>query len=180
MKRFQITMATGMAMAALSMAVPSFANGPGSRSHVSARAHAGAPRAAAPVRIAPMRPSRLLSPRFGPGYGGFGYSHLNAHSAFGYDPFGWSGYGFAYGAPGYYASATAHLGGVRIKDAPRDAEVYVDDAYAGVVDAFDGRFQRLTLEPGSYRIDVRGATVSESVNVNVQPGRTTTVRARRP
>lgn len=183
MKKFRIVTAAGIAAAALSIAAPSYANGPGTRGHGAARGHAGAPHAGAPVRIAPMRQSHMIAPGFGVGHGAFGASHFGGRGfGLGYDPFGWPNYGsgYGYGPPGYYTSPAASLGGIRITDAPRDAEVYVDDAYAGVVDGFDGRFQRLTLEPGAYRIDVRGAGVSESVNVNVQPGRTTTVRVRRP
>ena len=178
MNRFRTMTAAGIALAALSIAAPSYADGPGTRGHAAARGHGA--RTSSPVRIAPMRQPRLIAPRFGMGYGS---SHLSAHGlgyGYGYDPFGWPAYGFGVGAQGYYASPTANLGGVRIKEAPRDAAVYVDDAYAGVVDNFDGRLQRLTLEPGAYRIDVRGAGVSESLNVNVQPGRTTTVRVQRP
>lgn len=156
MNSFRILTAASVAAAALSIAAPSYANGPRA-------GHAGPPRAHA------------VAPRSGIGYRAFGPSHFAGYGfGFGYDPFGWPGYGF--GGPGYYGAPASTIGGVRIKDAPRDAGVYVDDAYAGIVDSFDGRFQRLTLEPGSYRIDVRGAGVSESVNVNVQPGRTTTVR----
>ena len=41
---------------------------------------------------------------------------------------------------------------VRIVATPRDAEVYVDGYYAGVVDDFDGFFQRLHVPPGAHEI----------------------------
>ena len=53
---------------------------------------------------------------------------------------------------GYYG--TGHL---RLKVKPRDAEVYVDGYYAGLVDDFDGTFQKLELEAGPHRIEVRKA-----------------------
>lgn len=43
---------------------------------------------------------------------------------------------------------------VRILSAPRQADVFVDGAYAGTVDNFDGAFQRLRLRPGTHEIAV--------------------------
>ena len=36
-----------------------------------------------------------------------------------------------------------------------EAQVYVNEAYVGDVDDFDGFFQRLTLPPGEYNIEVK-------------------------
>jgi len=44
---------------------------------------------------------------------------------------------------------------VRILVEPPQAEVYVDGYYAGVVDDFDGAFQRLRLTPGRHEITLR-------------------------
>lgn len=41
---------------------------------------------------------------------------------------------------------------IRLDVEPRDAEVYVDGYYAGVVDEFDGVFQRLRVTPGQHEI----------------------------
>jgi len=41
---------------------------------------------------------------------------------------------------------------IRLDVEPRDAEVYVDGYYAGVVDDFDGVFQRLRVTPGQHEI----------------------------
>lgn len=41
---------------------------------------------------------------------------------------------------------------VRLEVTPRDTAVYVDGYYAGVVDEFDGTFQRLRVEPGPHEI----------------------------
>ena len=41
---------------------------------------------------------------------------------------------------------------VRLEVTPRDAEVYVDGYHAGIVDDFDGMFQRLRVEPGQHEI----------------------------
>ena len=44
---------------------------------------------------------------------------------------------------------------IRMHVEPADAEVYVDGYYAGVVDDFDGFFQRLNLAPGRHQITLR-------------------------
>ena len=44
---------------------------------------------------------------------------------------------------------------VRVEVTPNDAEVYVDGYYAGIVDDFDGVFQRLRVTPGEHEIVVR-------------------------
>ena len=74
------------------------------------------------------------------------------------DPFlyGYPWYGYQYpvqGYPpyrGYYRLDPGSA--VRIEVTPKEAEVYVDGYYAGVVDDFDGVFQRLPLEPGEHDI----------------------------
>jgi len=43
---------------------------------------------------------------------------------------------------------------VRLQVTPRDAAVYVDGFYAGIVDDFDGVFQGLPLPPGGHTIDI--------------------------
>jgi hypothetical protein len=45
-----------------------------------------------------------------------------------------------------------HDSSVRLQVTPREAEVYVDGYYAGIVDNFDGTFQRLRVEPGAHEI----------------------------
>src|SRR5262245_59539001 len=41
---------------------------------------------------------------------------------------------------------------VRLEVKPRETEVYVDGYYAGIVDDFDGVFQRLRVPPGEHEI----------------------------
>ena len=48
----------------------------------------------------------------------------------------------------YYGPGAA----VRLKVKPKEAEVYVDGYYAGIVDDFNGTFQRLRLPPGAHEI----------------------------
>lgn len=113
----------------------------------------------------------------------------------GYRP-GWSVnlyFGRPYGAwrnyPGYYGGGAYGYfdiapgfayGSLRIVDAPRDAQVFVDGYYAGVVDDYDGVFQRLNLEPGGHQIeiDVYPGVPPLYFDVFVEPGRTVTIHAR--
>jgi hypothetical protein len=67
-----------------------------------------------------------------------------------YDP--WFGFSPIY-APSSYASNES--GSIRLKVKPSNASVYVDGYYVGVVDDFDGTFQRLHLEPGPHRLEIR-------------------------
>ena len=113
-------------------------------------------------------------------YGPYGYGY--------YDPWGYGagGYGF-YG--GYYdpwyggypagptvvQSTSADEGSLRLKIKPREAEVYVDGYYVGLVDDFDGIFQRLHLDSGPHRIEVRAAGYeSLTFEVRITPEHTTT------
>jgi hypothetical protein len=74
-------------------------------------------------------------------------------SPFFYDP--WYGYQYppfgVYPPYRYYGYAEAS---VQIDVKPKDAQVYVDGYYAGVVDDFDGAFQRLRVEPGEHEIEI--------------------------
>ncbi len=81
----------------------------------------------------------------------YGYGHGHGYYGHGYGYGGHGGYG--YGA--YYSND----GQVRIEVSPKglrdEADVYVNEAHVGVVDDFDGFFQRLVLSPGEYEIEVR-------------------------
>ncbi len=85
------------------------------------------------------------------------------YSPYYYDPFWdpWYGYSYAYQYPwgpygyppyrGYRMDAGASL---RLEVKPKEAEVYVDGYYAGIVDDFDGTFQRLSVTPGEHEIEL--------------------------
>ena len=79
------------------------------------------------------------------------------YSPFFYDP--WFGpWGPWYPAPyayGYYPRFAGPEADVRVLVKPNNAEVYVDGYYAGIVDDFDGVFQRLHLPPGQHEIALR-------------------------
>lgn len=89
-------------------------------------------------------------PRFyyGPGFGYFGPSFGAYYGNY------WGGY---YGGPGYYSTHVDYghaydIGELRLQVSPRNAQVFVDGGYAGTVDDYDGTFQSLKLESGSYSI----------------------------
>ena len=88
----------------------------------------------AAVMMAPLsayaRPVRVF---VGPGYG-WGYSYWGAYPY----PYGYYGYGPATGA-------------VKFDTKVKDAEVYINGAYAGTV----GKLKTMNLRPGSYDIEVR-------------------------
>jgi hypothetical protein len=99
----------------------------------------------------------------GLGFGGY-YSRYYDPYVF-YDPYGpWYGYGGYRYPPSSYGFGD---GSLRLKVKPRDAQVYVDGYYVGIVDEFDGVFQRLHLEAGPHRIEIR-APGFETLTFDVQ------------
>jgi hypothetical protein len=103
-------------------------------------------------------------------------------------PYPYYGYGYAtpypyaYNYPsqaGIYAvpPTGALYGGVRIEVEPRDAAVYVDGYYAGIVDDFDGAWQRVALEPGPHRFEIVAPGFETlTFEVNVRPNETVRYR----
>lgn len=110
--------------------------------------------------------------RYGLGYG-YGFGN------FGYDPFMYGG--SYYGAPSYsaggYSSQQLGIGKLRLRVSPAEAQVYVDGYYVGTVSDFDGLFQRLNIDAGPHRIELR-ADGYETVEfeVFVAPGETISYR----
>ena len=98
-----------------------------------------------------------------------------------YDYYGSGGvYPYGYTPRGYYDPIPGRLyGGLRITDAPHEAQVFADGYYVGIVDDFDGVFQHLNLEAGPHRIEVRFPGYDDAIafDVVIQPGRTITYRA---
>jgi hypothetical protein len=76
-------------------------------------------------------------------YGAYGY---------GYGPYGYGGWGRYpyYGGYGGY-----ERGSLRLQVKPEATEVYVDGYYAGIVDSYDGFFQRLHLPAGQHNVELR-------------------------
>lgn len=69
-------------------------------------------------------------------------------------------------------------GELRLQVRPRDAQVFVDGAYAGTVDEFDGTFQSLRLEGGEYQVElVLPGYEPLDFDVRITPGEKVTYRA---
>jgi hypothetical protein len=105
----------------------------------------------------------------------------------GYYPWGWGGLGFGGWYGGYYDpwfydagpygyyDEDRYEGALRLKVTPRSASVYVDGYFAGEVDDYDGMFQRLHIDPGPHRIEIRQEGYeSLFFDVRIQPNRTVT------
>jgi hypothetical protein len=108
---------------------------------------------------------------------GFGtYGAYGAYSAYGHGAYGapYAPYApYAQYAPGYGYD----FGGIRLRIRPRDAQVFVDGHYAGLVDDFDGSFQQLRLESGGHKIEIHMPGFEDlEMDVHVQPGRTITLQ----
>jgi hypothetical protein len=90
----------------------------------------------------------------------------------GYYPYGYTPQGYFDPIPGRY------YGGVRITGAPRDARVFADGYYVGIVDDFDGIFQHINLEAGPHHVEVQwGGYEPVAFDVMVRAGETITFRA---
>jgi hypothetical protein len=114
------------------------------------------------VTVVPYRPY-VYRPSFGIGvYYGAGGSY-----PYGYTP------------RGYYDPLPGHLyGGLRIVGAPREAQVFADGYYVGIVNDFDGVFQHVNLEAGEHHIEIETPGFEPvAFDVLIQPGRTITFRA---
>jgi hypothetical protein len=90
--------------------------------------------------------------------GGGYYSRPYFYDPFWYDPwYGFAGYQYPwgpYGYPPYHGYRVDPGASLRVEVKPKDAEVYVDGYYAGIVDDFDGTFQRLSVTPGEHDIEL--------------------------
>lgn len=128
-----------------------------------------------PATSSPLGTRPLLVPpyRFRPSVGTLGFGGFGLYSY--YDPFrsslmmyGYPGYLYGYtpawpfppalapyGYAPYPIDAEGITGGLRLKIEPKEAQVYVDGYYAGIVDDFNGHFQRLKLIPGPHHVEVR-------------------------
>jgi hypothetical protein len=78
-------------------------------------------------------------------------------------PYPHFGFGYPWGGPYPYAPYAPYgpwpyywdpSGAARIQVTPRDAKVFVDGYAAGVVDDFDGTFQRLRASPGGHEVTI--------------------------
>ena len=91
---------------------------------------------------------------------GGGYYRPYYYRPYYYSPFfdPWYGYQYPYPYPyppyPYAYRAYEPDASVRLEVKPKQAEVYVDGYYAGIVDDFDGTWQRLHVPPGGHEIEL--------------------------
>jgi hypothetical protein len=144
-----------------------------------------------PSVAVPYRRPYVYAPRYYvPSYRTRSYGYPYGYRSYGYRPglslyFGlpYSGYGYpvyGYGPGyGYYTAVPGRAyGSVRIVDAPEDAQVFVDGYYAGIVDDYDGVFQRLNVEIGPHHIEIEAPGYPRAAfDVRVEPGQTVTYHA---
>lgn len=135
------------------------------------------------------------APGYGGGYhGGYGGYHGGYHGGYyggyhgyyGYPYYGWGlgwGWGWggwAWGAPYYsypyysypYDAASYYgYGEVRTEIKPNKAQVFIDGGFVGMVDSFDGWWQRLNVEPGTHRLVFRAPGFAPYVvDLRILPG----------
>ena len=110
---------------------------------------------------------------------GFGLGYLY------YDPFWYGGGGYGYPGYGYggsyssggYSQTYHDTGNLRLKIKPREAQVYVDGYFVGVVDSFDGSFQRLSLDGGTHKVEIKADGYEPlQLDVVITPGETVTYK----
>jgi hypothetical protein len=105
---------------------------------------------------------------YGGGYGGY-YGGAPGGYASGYQGTGSSSYG---GEP---------QGSLRLKIKPREGQVYVDGFFVGAVDDFDGTFQKLNIDAGGHRIEIKSpGHETISFEVLIQPNETVTYKGELP
>ncbi len=93
-------------------------------------------------------PGSFYYPFYYPGYyGGYYGSFWGPYGGFygGYYPYGGTIYHYGY----------SDRGDLRLLVDPAETRVYVDGYYAGIVDDFDGLFQRLHVSPGRHEIALK-------------------------
>ncbi len=105
-------------------------------------------------------------------YYGHSYGHGYGHG------FAYRSYGHGYGG---YGPGNSNDGAVRIEVEPKGSrekiQVYVDEGHAGVVDDFDGAFQRLYLPLGKHEVELRlDGFKTMRMAIFVSPGKTYHIR----
>jgi hypothetical protein len=136
---------------------------------------------------------------YGFGLGGFGFGGFGDGFESGYSVLSSSsyvGYGRAYGAYDPYArsstgsgssisesdgafipDARSETGALRLKVKPDTASVYLDGELVGPVNKFDGLFQKLHLDGGNHRVEIRAPGHQPlTFNVRIEVDHTETYR----
>jgi hypothetical protein len=130
---------------------------------------------------------------YGFGFGGFdgfdsGYPGLSSYSYSGYgrpygayDPYARSspasGSGISESNGAFIADERNETGALRLKVKPDTASVYLDGELVGLVNKFDGIFQKLHLDGGNHRVEIRAPGYKAlTFNVRIEPDHTETYR----
>ena len=109
----------------------------------------------------------LYSRCIDPFYGGYGYYGLG--SMF-YDP-AW----FFGGMQAPAINPSEGLGALRLKIKPNKGQVFIDTYFVGTVDEFDGATQKIKLEQGHHRVEVRLIGYEPLIfDIQIRRGETTT------
>ena len=131
-------------------------------------------------------------------YPGFAFGLGYFYDPSWYDPYYYGGlYGGGYG--GYYGSGDSGAsqgayqgtgsssygrgpqGSLRLKIKPREGQVYVDGFFVGTVDDFDGTFQKLGIDSGGHRIEIKApGHETISFEVLITPNETVTYKGELP
>ena len=96
------------------------------------------------------------------------FSSWGWYNPYFYAPYGWYGY-YGYN-PAYYSN----LGELKLKTNVKDADVYINGAYAGKA----AKLKTMWLRPNAYNLEVRAAGYSTyAKRIYLLPGKTMQVRA---
>jgi hypothetical protein len=118
-----------------------------------------------------------------PGYPvgvGVGFHYPYHGYRYGYPWYPYGGYPYPY--PYVYGQIYPYpyydpYAGLKLQVTPRQTEVFVDGYFAGVVDNFDGTFQRLDLAPGEHDVELYlPGHRPVHQQLYLQPGRTSKVK----
>ena len=108
---------------------------------------------------------------YGGGYGGY----------YGGGSYGGGGYGGGYQGTGSSSYGGGPQGSLRLKIKPREGQVYVDGFFVGAVDDFDGTFQKLNIDAGGHRIEIKApGHETISFEVLITPNETITYKGELP
>ena len=108
-------------------------------------------------------------------FGALGYPYYGGA----YDPYFSGGGGTGGGSSSGASSSQVYpgSGSIRLKVKPRNAEVFIDGLSVGTVDSFDGTFQRLDVQAGPHKIELRAEGYqTEQFDVIVTNGETVPTR----
>jgi hypothetical protein len=113
----------------------------------------------------------------GGGYwGGYPYWGWGPYWGMGWGPYwGWGGW---YGYPYYgYRAHPDNSAKIKLEVTPKDAQVYMDGYYMGVVDDFDGTFQRLNIQSGDHEMVLfKEGFRTVKQTVRLRPGQDSKIR----